>query len=483
MAPYGASRPPAPAAPGGRESRCPPPGGAGLRAIRSRGRARPSGPCRRRRAAPRPPRRPRPRASGTGWCTARAGPRRQRAPVSASRASRACSTAASLVAVSPDRSAGRTTTAAPARRAAAAIAGSSVDTATSVTSRARRQACTARATSGTPPTGARFLPGTPLEPPRAGMTARTVLRPPAFTAPPACGPAAPHAGRRAGTPRGPSRGRRPAAPGAPPRLRRVAGGLQAVAAQDARQVAGGRGRGVVGGEGRRRAALQELLDPGAGRGERVGARCGPQALVGEPVRVGLRLLSRVEPVPGGEQAGAGEVVVAEGFAYAQVAEHRRRHTPVQGLHGGRGRHGDQQVGAVEDLAHVPVHEAQVGRQRKGAGEPLVRQLLDVRGVLAGLGAQLQQHLAARVQPGVPGEPAQQVEPLRPGRRHGRLRGEHHRVPPGTGRYGVPPRNGRAASTTGDASAPTPSHTRRNRRASKGSWRGRRPRRAAAAGRR
>ncbi len=95
-------------------------------------------------------------------------------PCAASYASMACSTAASLVAVSPAMSLGRCTTTAPAPRAAAAMPGSSVETATSVMCRAARHSCTARATSGTPPTAARFLAGTPFDPPRAGMTARTV---------------------------------------------------------------------------------------------------------------------------------------------------------------------------------------------------------------------------------------------------------------------------------------------------------------------
>lgn len=94
-------------------------------------------------------------------------------PCSASWVSMACRTAASEVAVSPAMAAGRSTTSAPAWRAAAAMAWSSVETTTSVTRRAARHSRTARATSGTPPTGRRFLAGTPLEPPRAGITAST----------------------------------------------------------------------------------------------------------------------------------------------------------------------------------------------------------------------------------------------------------------------------------------------------------------------
>ncbi len=78
---------------------------------------------------------------------------------------------------------------------------------------------------------------------------------------------------------------------------------------------------------------------------------------------------------------------------------------------------------------MPVHQAEVGRQP--AGQPLrellVGQFLDVRGVLARLGAQLEQHLAARVQPGVLDEPAQQVGAVGARGRYGGLGGEHHGV--------------------------------------------------------
>ena len=104
------------------------------------------------------------------------------------------------------------------------------------------------------------------------------------------------------------------------------------------------------------------------------------------------------------------MVVAEGLPDPEVGEDDGGNAPVQRLQGGRGRDRDQQVGAVEQLAHVPVDEAEVGRQfaAQPIGELLVGQFLDVRGVLAGLGAQLQQHLAPRVQPGVLDEAAQQV---------------------------------------------------------------------------
>ncbi|GDY54352.1 hypothetical protein SVIO_049750 [Streptomyces violaceusniger] len=94
-------------------------------------------------------------------------------PCDASYASIAWITAASLVAVSPAMSVGRWMTTAPAPRAAAAMPVSSVETTTSVTRRLARHSMTARATSGTPPTAARFFAGTPFDPPRAGITAST----------------------------------------------------------------------------------------------------------------------------------------------------------------------------------------------------------------------------------------------------------------------------------------------------------------------
>ena len=88
-----------------------------------------------------------------------------------------------------------------------------------------------------------------------------------------------------------------------------------------------------------------------------------------------------------------------------------------------------QVGAVQDLAHVPVHQAAVGGQSAGqlGAELLVGQFLDVRGVLAGLAAELDQHLAVGVLAGVLDGPAQQVRPVGAALRYGRLGGEHHGV--------------------------------------------------------
>lgn len=123
------------------------------------------------------------------------------------------------------------------------------------------------------------------------------------------------------------------------------------------------------------------------------------------------------------------MVVAEGLADPEVGEDDGGDPAVQRLQGGRGADGDQQVGGVQDLAHVPVHQTEVGG--RAAGEPLhqllVRQFLDVRGVLARLGAQLQQHLAVRVQLRVPDEPVQQVRTVPAVVRDGRLYGEDHRV--------------------------------------------------------
>ena len=84
----------------------------------------------------------------------------RRAPCSASWASRACRTAASLVAVSPAMAAGRSTTSAPAvagGRGDGLVVGGDDDVGDQP---ARpRHSRTARATSGTPPTGARFFAG------------------------------------------------------------------------------------------------------------------------------------------------------------------------------------------------------------------------------------------------------------------------------------------------------------------------------------
>ena len=91
--------------------------------------------------------------------------------LSAASASKACSTADSELAWSPEISAGRNTTCAPAIRATSAMRSWSVDTTTRSTSPEARQASTARAMRARPATGSRFFNGTPFEPPRAGMTA------------------------------------------------------------------------------------------------------------------------------------------------------------------------------------------------------------------------------------------------------------------------------------------------------------------------
>src|SRR5690606_10467256 len=157
---------------------------------------------------------------------------------------------------------------------------------------------------------------------------------------------------------------------------------------------------------------------GAARGDAVG---------GQPLLVGLRAVAGVEPVPGGQAAGAGEVVVAERLAHPEVGEHGGGDAAVQRLQGGGGADGDEQVGAVQDLAHVAVDEAEVGGQGGAPGQLLVGHLLDVRGVFAGPGAQLQQHLALRVAAGVPHQPVQQVGAVAAVVRDGGLGGEHHRA--------------------------------------------------------
>lgn len=156
---------------------------------------------------------------------------------------------------------------------------------------------------------------------------------------------------------------------------------------------------------------------------------GGHPLPREPGAVRLRPVPGVEFVPGGQAAGAQEVVVAERLADAEIGEDGRRDPPVQGLQGGGGADRDQQVRAVQHLAHVPVDQAAVGGQaaRQPGHQLLVRQFLDVRGVLAGLAAQLDQHLAVRVQPRVPGGPAQQVVAARAVVRYGGLDGEAHGV--------------------------------------------------------
>ncbi|UNO40256.1 hypothetical protein KGS77_12545 [Streptomyces sp. MST-110588] len=164
----------------------------------------------------------------------------------------------------------------------------------------------------------------------------------------------------------------------------------------------------------------------AGPGRRVADR---DALAGQPRGVRLGPVSGVQLVPGGQAAGTQEVVVAQGFADAQVGEDGGGDAAVQGLQCGGGADRHQQVGAVQDLAHVPVHQAAVGGQP--AGEPadqlLVREFLDVRGVLARLAAQLDQHLPPGVPAGVSDGPAQQVHPVLAALRDGGLGGEHHGV--------------------------------------------------------
>lgn len=125
------------------------------------------------------------------------------------------------------------------------------------------------------------------------------------------------------------------------------------------------------------------------------------------------------------------MVVAEGLADPEVGEDDGGDPAVQRLQGGRGADGDQQVGGVEDLAHVPVHQTEVGG--RATGEPLhqllVRQFLDVRGVLARPGAQFQQDLTVRVQLRVPDDAVQQVRTVPAVVRDGRLYGEDDRVGP------------------------------------------------------
>ena len=138
-------------------------------------------------------------------------------------------------------------------------------------------------------------------------------------------------------------------------------------------------------------------------------------------------MTGVELLPGGEAAGAHEVVVAERLTHPEVAQHDGRDAAVQGLQRGRGADRDQQVRTVQDLAHVPVDELEVGRKVGALGQLLVRQFLDVRGVLAGLGAQLEQHLALGVQLGVLHEAVQQIRTVLAALRDGGLGGEHHGV--------------------------------------------------------
>nr|BBJ51258.1 hypothetical protein SAVMC3_38870 [Streptomyces avermitilis] len=137
-------------------------------------------------------------------------------------------------------------------------------------------------------------------------------------------------------------------------------------------------------------------------------------------------------------------MVAERLAHPEVRQDDGGDAAVQGLQGRRGADRDEQVGAVEDLAHVSVHQTEVGRETVGKPlrQLLVGQLLDVRGVLARLGAQLEQHLAVRVQAGVLDQPVQQVRTVPPPLRYGGLRGEDHRVGP------APPLCGRVVPGVG-----------------------------------
>src|SRR5438094_524279 len=63
-------------------------------------------------------------------------------------------------------------TSAPAFLAAAAIAGSSVEMMVRYSTPLFRAASMVQAISGLPPSIARFFPGTPFDPPRAGMSPR-----------------------------------------------------------------------------------------------------------------------------------------------------------------------------------------------------------------------------------------------------------------------------------------------------------------------
>src|SRR5437773_1340903 len=84
----------------------------------------------------------------------------------------ACCSAGTIPASSLASSAGRRNgTSAPCRRASAAMASLSVDTITRVRRLASRVEATAWPTRDTRPRARKFFPGSPLEPPRAGMTA------------------------------------------------------------------------------------------------------------------------------------------------------------------------------------------------------------------------------------------------------------------------------------------------------------------------
>ncbi|ARZ68270.1 hypothetical protein SMD11_2621 [Streptomyces albireticuli] len=120
------------------------------------------------------------------------------------------------------------------------------------------------------------------------------------------------------------------------------------------------------------------------------------------------------------------MVVAEGLADAEVGEDDGGDAQVEGFQGGRGADRHQQVRTGEDLAHVPVHQTAVGRQaaRQAGGQLLVREFLDVRGVLTGLAAELDEHLPPGVQAGVLGRAAQEVRAVLAALGYGGLGGEH-----------------------------------------------------------
>ncbi len=203
-----------------------------------------------------------------------------------------------------------------------------------------------------------------------------------------------------------------------------------MAGEDAGEVAGGGAGCVVRGEGRQAVGGAQGGDAGAGGVEGGGvAGAGGDALAVQPVRVGVGAVAGVEFVPGGEAAGAEEVVVAEDFADAEVGEDGGGDAAVQGFQGGGRADGHQEVGAVQDLAHVPVCEAAVGGQAAGeaGGQFLVREFLDVCGVFAGFAAQLDQHLAAGVAPGVRGGAAQEVRTVLAAVGYGGLGGEDDRA--------------------------------------------------------
>ncbi|CAM5227726.1 hypothetical protein STENM327S_08721 [Streptomyces tendae] len=98
---------------------------------------------------------------------------------------------------------------------------------------------------------------------------------------------------------------------------RGAVGGEVVAGEDAGQVAGRGAERVVGGERRQAAGPgQQGGDASAGLVEGgLVAAVRRHALPGDPLGVGHRAVARVELVPGGEAAGAHEVVVAQCLAH------------------------------------------------------------------------------------------------------------------------------------------------------------------------